>query len=136
MMVLLQYCLIVKRIFDLRKRGYDIFYNRKSYIRARCANNYTSILSKSALLCSTTTSTKWYYNKKYIGAEKAVAIYYENGIQKGISFVEYDNTNLTEKEKKRVIKGSIYKLLKQITNICPQWGFITGYAPQKQSMNF
>ena len=69
--------------------------------------------------------------KSILEQKKAVAVYYENGIQKGISFVEYDNTNLTEKEKKRVIKGSIYKLLKQITNICPQWGFITGVRPAK-----
>ena len=63
--------------------------------------------------------------------KKAVAIYYENGIQKGNAFVEYDNTNLSEKEKKRVIKGSIYQLLKRITNIRPQWGFITGVRPAK-----
>ena len=65
--------------------------------------------------------------KSILEQKKAVAVYYENGIQKGISFVEYDNINLTEKEKKRVIKGSIYKLLKQI---------LQEYALQKQSMNF
>lgn len=63
--------------------------------------------------------------------EKAITIYYENGIQKEYAIMEYECEKLSTKEKKRVIKCSIYKLLKKITGISPQWGFVTGVRPAK-----
>lgn len=60
---------------------------------------------------------------------QSVAIFYENGIKKQQAVMEYQE--LTIKEKKRVIKGAIYQLLKQITGIRPQWGFVTGVRPAK-----
>lgn len=63
--------------------------------------------------------------------KQASAIYYENGVQRQKAVVEYDAVELSIKEKKRVIKCAIYRLLKQITQIRPQWGFITGVRPAK-----
>lgn len=64
-------------------------------------------------------------------AKQVTAIYYKNGVQKQKEVVEYDVIELSTKEKKRLIKCSIYRLLKQITGICPQWGFVTGVRPAK-----
>lgn len=63
--------------------------------------------------------------------KQVTAIYYKNGVQKQKEVVEYDVIELSTKEKKRLIKCSIYRLLKQITGICPQWGFVTGVRPAK-----
>ena len=38
---------------------------------------------------------------------------------------------LTEKEQKRIIKRTIYELLKAETGIRPQWGLLTGVRPAK-----
>lgn len=43
----------------------------------------------------------------------------------------YEEKNLTEKEQKRVIKRTIYELLKEETGIRPQWGLLTGVRPAK-----
>lgn len=63
--------------------------------------------------------------------EKAIAVFYENGIQKEQWEMLCQKGQSTEKEKKRVVKGSIYQLLKQKTAMRPQWGFITGVRPAK-----
>ena len=63
--------------------------------------------------------------------EKAVAVFYENGVKKQQAQMLGKKQQWTEKEKKRVIKGAIYKLLKQKTQIRPQWGFVTGVRPAK-----
>ena len=60
---------------------------------------------------------------------QSIAIFYENGVKKQQAVMEYQE--LTIKEKKRVIKGAIYQLLRQITGIRPQWGFVTGVRPAK-----
>lgn len=61
---------------------------------------------------------------------QSIAIFYENGVKKQQAVMQYQELT-TIKEKKRVIKGAIYQLLRQITGIRPQWGFITGVRPAK-----
>lgn len=62
--------------------------------------------------------------------EKATAKLYENGVM-SCSYVEPVTEELTEKEKKRCIKASIYHMLKEKLHMRPQWGFITGVRPAK-----
>ena len=62
------------------------------------------------------------------------AIYYENGNEMSRFFMEPNHLMselITVKEMKRLIKGSIYFLCRQLTGIHPRWGFVTGVRPAK-----
>ncbi|HCT64824.1 MAG TPA: coproporphyrinogen dehydrogenase HemZ [Lachnospiraceae bacterium] len=56
---------------------------------------------------------------------------YKNGELVAQHMVEYSNLNITPREKKRVIKMSIYMCLKEMTGYIPKWGMITGIRPAK-----
>ncbi len=61
----------------------------------------------------------------------ATATLYRSGKEAAAWSMEYDETMLTEKEQKRIIKRTIYELLKAETGIRPQWGLLTGVRPAK-----
>ena len=61
----------------------------------------------------------------------ASAMLYRRGEKASAWSMEYDEKMLTEKEQKRIIKRTIYELLKAETGICPQWGLLTGVRPAK-----
>ena len=61
----------------------------------------------------------------------ASAMLYRRGEKASAWSMEYDEKLLTEKEQKRIIKRTIYELLKAETGICPQWGLLTGVRPAK-----
>ena len=61
----------------------------------------------------------------------ASAMLYRRGEKASAWLMEYDEKMLTEKEQKRIIKRTIYELLKAETGICPQWGLLTGVRPAK-----
>lgn len=61
----------------------------------------------------------------------ASAMLYRRGEKSSAWSMEYDEKMLTEKEQKRIIKRTIYELLKAETGIRPQWGLLTGVRPAK-----
>ena len=61
----------------------------------------------------------------------ASAMLYRRGEEVSQWSMEYDETSLTDKEQKRIIKRTIYELLKAETGIRPQWGLLTGVRPAK-----
>ncbi len=61
----------------------------------------------------------------------ASAMLYRRGEKASAWSMEYDEKMLTEKEQKRIIKRTIYELLKAETGIRPQWGLLTGVRPAK-----
>lgn len=61
----------------------------------------------------------------------ASAMLYRRGEKVSEWSMEYDETALTEKEQKRIIKRTIYELLMKETGIRPQWGLLTGVRPAK-----
>ena len=61
----------------------------------------------------------------------ASAMLYRRGEKVSEWSMEYDETTLTEKEQKRIIKRTIYELLMKETGIRPQWGLLTGVRPAK-----
>lgn len=56
---------------------------------------------------------------------------YKNGVLVAQYEVEYSNKDITPREKKRVIKMSLYMCLKELTGYAPKWGMITGIRPAK-----
>ncbi len=63
--------------------------------------------------------------------EKVIARLYRNGKLYASNTLPFSSGVLSIKEQKRMIKASIYGLLKRETGIRPQWGFITGVRPAK-----
>ena len=61
----------------------------------------------------------------------ASAMLYRRGEKVSEWSMEYDETALTDKEQKRIIKRTIYELLMKETGIRPQWGLLTGVRPAK-----
>lgn len=61
----------------------------------------------------------------------ASAMLYRHGEKWAEQSMVYDPQTLTEKEQKRIIKRTIYELLKEETGIRPQWGLLTGVRPAK-----
>lgn len=61
----------------------------------------------------------------------ASAMLYRRGEEVSQWSMEYDEATLTDKEQKRIIKRTIYELLKAETGIRPQWGLLTGVRPAK-----
>lgn len=61
----------------------------------------------------------------------ASAMLYRRGEEVSMWSMTYDETMLTEKEQKRIIKRTIYELLQAETGIRPQWGLLTGVRPAK-----
>lgn len=61
----------------------------------------------------------------------ASAMLYRRGEKASAWSMAYDETTLTEKEQKRIIKRTIYELLQAETGIRPQWGLLTGVRPAK-----
>lgn len=61
----------------------------------------------------------------------ASAMLYRRGEKVSEWSMEYDESTLTEKEQKRIIKRTIYELLMKETGIRPQWGLLTGVRPAK-----
>lgn len=61
----------------------------------------------------------------------ASAMLYRRGEKAAEWFMPYGERDLTEKEQKRIIKRTIYELLKGETGIRPQWGLLTGVRPAK-----
>lgn len=59
------------------------------------------------------------------------AVLYENGVFQKQYDLCYDAQNLSLRGKKRVVKTAIYRLLKEITEIYPKWGLLTGIRPTK-----
>lgn len=59
------------------------------------------------------------------------AVLYENGNRIGEYTLPYCSKELSEKDKKRIIKTAVYRLLKQVTKIEPKWGLLTGIRPAK-----
>lgn len=64
-------------------------------------------------------------------AREVGATLYKSGILIDSYAFPCNKVELTEKEKKRVIKASIYGLLKKEIGTRPQWGFLTGVRPAK-----
>ena len=61
----------------------------------------------------------------------ASAMLYRRGEKISEWSMEYEEAFLTEKEQKRVVKRTIYELLRKETGIRPQWGLLTGVRPAK-----
>ena len=61
----------------------------------------------------------------------ASAMLYRRGEKTAEWSMSYEEETLTEKEQKRIIKRTIYELLKAETGIRPQWGLLTGVRPAK-----
>lgn len=61
----------------------------------------------------------------------ASAMLYRRGEKVAEWSMPYAEETLTEKEQKRIIKRTIYELLKAETGIRPQWGLLTGVRPAK-----
>ncbi len=61
----------------------------------------------------------------------ASAMLYRRGEEVSRWSMDYDEISLTDKEQKRIIKRTIYELLKEETGIRPQWGLLTGVRPAK-----
>ena len=61
----------------------------------------------------------------------ASAMLYRRGEKVSEWSMEYDESSLTDKEQKRIIKRTIYELLMKETGIRPQWGLLTGVRPAK-----
>ncbi|MGN0133837.1 MAG: coproporphyrinogen dehydrogenase HemZ, partial [Anaerotignum sp.] len=61
----------------------------------------------------------------------ASAMLYRRGEKTAEWSMPYAEETLTEKEQKRIIKRTIYELLKAETGIRPQWGLLTGVRPAK-----
>lgn len=60
----------------------------------------------------------------------ASAMLYRDGEKVNSWSMEY-NENIGEKEEKRLVKRTIYELLKDETGLRPQWGLLTGVRPAK-----
>ena len=61
----------------------------------------------------------------------ASAMLYRRGDKTSEWSMEYEEASLTEKEQKRIVKRTIYELLRKETGIRPQWGLLTGVRPAK-----
>ena len=61
----------------------------------------------------------------------ASAMLYRRGEKTAEWTMPYEETALTDKEQKRIIKRTIYELLKEETGFCPRWGLLTGVRPAK-----
>jgi coproporphyrinogen dehydrogenase HemZ len=62
---------------------------------------------------------------------EVIASLYRNGVLCDTVSLPLSSDIQTLKEQKRMIKASIYTLLKKETGIRPQWGFVTGVRPAK-----
>lgn len=61
----------------------------------------------------------------------ASAMLYRNGEKTAEWSMEYPEDGLTEKEQKRIVKRTLYELLRRETGIEPRWGLLTGVRPAK-----
>lgn len=66
-----------------------------------------------------------------MGEGIASAMLYRRGEKAAEWSMEYAEDGLTEKERKRIVKRTLYELLRRETGICPQWGLLTGVRPAK-----
>ena len=61
----------------------------------------------------------------------ASAMLYRNGEKTLDWSMEYTADGLDEKEQKRIVKRTLYELLRRETGIEPRWGLLTGVRPAK-----
>ncbi len=61
----------------------------------------------------------------------ASAMLYRRGEKTAEWSMPYGDEALTDKEQKRIVKRTIYELLRAETGIRPQWGLLTGVRPAK-----
>lgn len=61
----------------------------------------------------------------------ASAMLYRNGEKAAEWAAEYAEDGLEEKERKRIVKRTLYELLRQETGYTPRWGLLTGVRPAK-----
>ena len=61
----------------------------------------------------------------------ASAMLYRNGEKTADCAMEYAAEGLDEKEQKRIVKRTLYELLRRETGIEPRWGLLTGVRPAK-----
>ena len=61
----------------------------------------------------------------------ASAMLYRNGEKAAEWAMDYAEDGLAEKEQKRIVKRTLYELLRRETGIEPRWGILTGVRPAK-----